>query len=361
MPASNATKPLPLDTAPDRVIPVDLAAEAMTLSAMLLSASAAGNVFEIIGERVACFTDDRHSALYRVMLALFNANKPTDDATLILAQAKTMGCCDRLNAEFLLELVNTAPTDAHAEYHAMLLVENEQKRRLIASLEKSLADCYEPSDSKTLTDRVEARIFEAANRPNSENSVATLAEMIQTMLDTGAAKPGLKTGITELDAMTLGMHAGELSILAARPSVGKTALALGIVEYIAVQQRRPTALFSLEMRQAPIMQRMLSARSGVPLQNIRRNMFQLGDQQKMDAAIAELAQGDFFLDDASSLTLFDLRAKCRRLKKKHGIATCSSWTAARKRKIGSRKSPASAAASNAWPANWMPTFFASVS
>ena len=313
-------KSSPAETLPQRQVPTDLTAEAMTLSALMLNADAAGNIVQIIGSRVSCFTNDQHSALYLCLLDLFNENKPLNDITVLLHKIKQRGVDGRLTLEFLHGIINTAPNAANGEYHALIILELDQKRRMILALDRSLSDAWANElDAKSLCDQVEARVFAVAQEQTADGFQVSLATMLQDMALHGATPNGIDTGFFELDNLLAGLHPGEFSILAARPSVGKTALALTIADHIAINQKLPVAVFSLEMRQAEILKRLICARAGVDMQSFRRNMMTPQQRERMGVAVSDLSSGELLLDDACSLTVTELRAKARRLKKKSDV------------------------------------------
>lgn len=299
---------LPRDT------PTETQAEAMVLSAMMLNSEAAANVIEILGNDLAAFTEAANGCLYRVLSELWNENKPLDD-TLIKSRIKSLGFLE-LTDKFLEDIIGAAPTHHMAEYHAITLLESASRRRMISALSRATRDCYESSDSMAvITDRIESSIF-SQQQTDSTNAVG-IAQAIDDLIHAGEAAPGINTGFVDLDKLLCGLHAGEMIVLAARPSVGKTMLALNIAEHVSASV--PTAFFSLEMKTDELLRRLICSRSAVDLQKMRRNILSPLEREAMGAAMMELREAELYIDDASSLTLMQFRAKARRLVKKHKI------------------------------------------
>ncbi len=298
---------------------MDTNAEMMVLSAMFLDETAAANVSELIGRDVAAFTDDRRQALYGVMLDMLDARLPFD-GTVMSSEIKRRGLEATLPNSYLLEVAEAAPSHHMAEYHAAIIIEAATRRRLISALNTSLNEVYSVTQQiNDITDRIESRVFSVTENKVGSRQVRTLASHLEEMTMRGAPKEGIKTGYYELDNMTLGLHGGEMIVLAARPNVGKTAIALNIAEYVTTRQNVPTLFFSLEMRVDRLMERLLSLRSGVEIHAIRRNILTPDNMRALGSAVADLREAPLYFDDVSSLNLFELRARSRRMKSKYGI------------------------------------------
>lgn len=293
-------------------------AEIMTLSAMFLNREAAENVAELLGDNVAAFTDDSRARLYGLFLEMLELGLPFD-ALVVHKQIKERNLGEVITLDFLKDIASAAPSHAMAEYHAAIVADAYQRRRLITALDKSLADAYDATTNiKAIADRIEARIMEASDA-KIETTNRPISSVLDDMINRDTTPTGIKSGYIELDDMTNGFHGGEMTVLAARPSVGKTAITLNILEYICVTHKIPAVLFSLEMKTERILERLLSVRSGVNMQKIRRNIFNREESAAMGQAVGDLREAPLLIDDSSSLTLFELRAKARRYKSKHGV------------------------------------------
>lgn len=307
----------------DRLPPYDLAAEIAVLGSMIIDPQVIGPVCMLI-TKPDMFFDERNQILFKIIVELFEANTPID--TLVLSSMlRTKNLFDSAGGlQHLSDVVNSVPSAAHAEHYAGIVKEKASLRGLIMACTQSLKDVYESGDvAATILDRAEKRIFDIAQQKVSNSAVALTEVLHQTfeILDrnTGENFSGVPTGFIELDNLTSGLQRGEMIVLAARPSVGKTALAMNVVEHVGVNLKKPVAVFSLEMSAQQLAQRMLCCRSQVDAHKLRRGMLSREDRDALQNAVGELAEGQIFIDDTPGLTLMDLRTKCRRLKMQHGI------------------------------------------
>lgn len=307
----------------DRLPPHDLAAEVAVLGSMIIDPTVIGPVCMVLPKPDAFFFD-KHQVLYRVVVELFEKNTPMDPL-VIASSLKSQNQLDAVGGlDYLSEILNSVPTSAHAEYYANIVKEKAMLRSLIVACTQTLRDVYESGETASdVLDRGEKRIFDIAQQKVSNQAVPLTDALHETfaILDRnqGEHLTGLPTGFVELDNLTSGLQKGEMLILAARPSVGKTALAMNLAEYVAVDQQRPVVVFSLEMSKQQLAQRMLCSRSGVDGHRLRRGMLSSQDRQALAMAVGQLSGGKMFIDDSPGLTLMDLRTKCRRLKLQHGI------------------------------------------
>ncbi len=307
----------------DRMPPHDLSAEAGVLGSMIIDPQVIGPVCMFL-QKHEMFFKEENQTIFRVLTELFESNTPVD-AMILHSTLKTKNLLEQVGGiEYIKELANAVPTSAHAEYYAAIVKEKAMLRSLISACTSTLRDCYESGDpAATVLDRGEGRIFEIAQQKTSNQAVPLTDVLHETfeMLDrqTGEHLSGVPSGFIELDNLTSGLQRGEMIIIAARPSVGKTSFAMNMIEYVGIDREKPCAVFSLEMSKQQLAQRMLCSRSGVDSHKLRRGMLSKQDRDRLSYAVGELAKGQVFIDDTPGLTLMDLRTKARRLKLQYNI------------------------------------------
>ena len=298
----------------DRLPPHDPDAEASLLGSMLIDPQVIGEVCMILDKPDAFFSR-QNQIVFQAMLELFEMNTGIDAVTLLDQIAKN-GVLEQVTPEYIQGLIDTVPSAANAAYYAKIVRDKALLRQLISVCTSTLSDCYQAGDeAKLILDRGEKRIFDLAQQKISGNAAA-LSDVLQEtfeMLDrhTGEHLTGIASGFVELDNLTCGFQRGEMIIIAARPSVGKTALAMNIVENVGVDLQKPVLVFSLEMSKQQLAQRMLCARSGVDSHKLRSGTLSQEDRTKLTMAVGELSEGKIFIDDTPGLTALDLRSKAR--------------------------------------------------
>ncbi|MGC9261246.1 MAG: replicative DNA helicase [Phycisphaerae bacterium] len=310
-------------TVTERTPPHDVASEMALVGSMLLDPEVIGSVYGII-ESSDAFFSRRNQIIFEGILELFQASAPVDGVTLThkLKQKDVYEAAGGF--DYLEQLVNCVPSAANALAYAQIVRDKALLRRLITACTQTLESCYDNTkEAAVILDRSERTIFEVAQLKVVGQPVSLTDVLHQTfeMLDrnTGNTITGVATGYVELDNLTSGLQRGEMIVLAARPSVGKTALAMNIVEHVGVDLKKPVAVFSLEMSRQQLAQRMLCSRSGVDSQNLRRNMLSREDRNRLSMAVGELSEGKIFIDDTAALSILDLRTKARRLLSQHRI------------------------------------------
>jgi replicative DNA helicase len=307
----------------ERLPPHDLAAEKGLLGSMIIDPQCIGPVCMLIA-KPQTFYREEHQVVFRTILELYETNAPID-GMIVFSTLKTKGLVDSIGGmPYFEELVNSVPSSAHAEYYAGIVREKAMLRGLIVACTDTLRDAYDSGEpAATVLDRGEKRIFDIAQQKLSQQA-ANLTDVLHEtfeMLDrqTGEHYSGVPTGFIELDNLTSGLQRGEMIVVAARPSVGKTAWAMNVVEHVGIDLKKPVAVFSLEMSKQQLAQRMLCSRSGVDSHKLRRGMLSRQDKDKLSYAVGDLSQGSIFIDDTPGLSIMDLRTKCRRLKLQYGI------------------------------------------
>ena len=301
-----------------RTLPNDLNAEKATLGGMLLSQEAVAEVFEEV--RATDFYAPKHEFVFNAILSLFGKGEPTDVIAVTDELNKTGNLLKAGGADYLHELAAYVPTAASASYYASIVSEKAVLRRLIEAGTRIAQSGYESQgEVSELVNDAQSEIFKVASDTAGEDFVAlntSIEDAIQEMemaQNRGGELTGIATGFTELDQMTHGLHAGQLVILAARPAMGKSTLALDIARHAAIAKGKSTIFFSLEMGRAEIAMRLLSAESATSLQSMRKGMLAEKDWSKIAATRGKINDAPLYIDDSPNMTLVEIRAKCRRL------------------------------------------------
>ncbi len=323
--AGAAAKPAAPD--PHRPLPQAVEAEKGLLCSILLSPREVLNDCADQIEEEA-FYSPAHGIIFRILAEMWSANQQIDVITLTnrLRDLKLLDSVGGPGA--VTELLGYVPTAANAPHYLEIVREKSLLRRMIAACTSSAARCYEEQgDVPQLLDDVEREIFVIGEKrfgktaPGMREEVFTALENIEKMYQQRGRFSGLATGFTVFDQMTDGLHAGEMIIVAARPSMGKTALAMNIVEHVALnlEEPKPVGVFSLEMSTQQLVQRMLCSRARVNMKKIRSGMLARAEHGKLNDAAAALSESAIFIDDTPGLTILELRAKARRMRDRHRI------------------------------------------
>ena len=301
--------------------------EEAVLGAVMLEKSAFDSVIEIL--KPECFYVDAHQRIYRAMQGLQQKNQPIDILTVV-EELKTREELEVVGGPYYVtKLTNSVVSSANIETHARIILQKFIQRELIRISGEIIGDAYEDStDVFDLLDDAESKLFEITNnhlRKNFDSIDQVLVKTVQRIEDMRNRNEditGVPSGFVSLDRITYGWQQTDLIILAARPSVGKTAFALNLARNAALHATKPTpvAFFSLEMSAGQLVQRILSAESEIWLEKISRGKLEEHEMKQLYAkGIQKLAQAPIFMDDSAALNIFELRAKCRRLKNKHNI------------------------------------------
>lgn len=315
--------------APDahRSLPQSIEAEKALLSSALLSPR------EVITECAEKITEDAfyspaHTDVYRVLVEMWSANQPIDVITLT-NRLRDLSLLDAVGGPgAVTELVGYVPTAANARHYLDIVREKSLLRRMISACTSAASRCYEEqADVGQLLDDVERDVLAVGNTRFKDVSIGLREEVfeaiknIEKMFQQRGGISGLPTGFTYFDRMTDGMHPGEMIIVAARPSVGKTAFAMNIVEHVAldIPEPKPVGVFSLEMSTQQLVQRMLCSRARVNMKTVRSGMLPRSEHGKISDAADALVEAPIFIDDTPSLTILELRAKARRMRDRHGV------------------------------------------
>jgi len=268
-----------------------------------------------------------HRTIYSLVLEFGDKRKPIDFVSLKQALKDRHQLEEIGGPEYLSALYSFVPTAANADYYIQIVREKHVLRRLIIACNKLSNQCYDSQeDIEPLLDDAEREIFAITGEhvktdivPTKELVMAAM-EKIDKLYENRGSVTGIPTGFVELDRMTSGLHPAEMIVIAARPSMGKTALAMNIAEHVAINVGKPVAVFSLEMSSQQLVQRLLCSRAKVDLQRVRDGFLRRdSDFKSLTAAAAKLAAAKMFIDDTPGLSIMELRAKARRMKSQYDV------------------------------------------
>jgi len=309
---------------PGRVPPHDLDAEKAVLSGLLLDNTAIHSVYTEV--KPDDFYHPAHRALYQAMVAIRDAGSPVDLHTLSdhLNRNKML---DSVGGPVVLaEIADYESTAANVVHHARIVRENAVRRRVIQAATEIVEEGFEASDSADrLLDTAESKIFEIGQETARETFRSLQEEMqstfdyVEALMGRGGELTGVPTGFHEVDEKTGGLQPGELIILAARPSMGKTALALNMARNAAVLHHKKVAVFSLEMTAQALVLRLLSSEAELDASKFRSGYISVYDHRKLQQAASELSHAELWIDDSGTLTVLEMKAKCRRMKAERGL------------------------------------------
>src|SRR5260221_3612845 len=300
-------------------------AEQAVLGAMVLDQDAALKAAEILDDTM--FYKESHRQLFRSMIALTERADVIDPVTL-RDELSRRGDLDRAGGmEYIAALIDVVPTAANVEYHAKIVRDKAVLRRLVEAATGIIQDVYEGHGSAgEVLDNAEHRVFQVAQFRRAEEFIRIKELIWPTMerieqLQSGAGSvTGVPDGFADIDRLTAGFQRADLVIVAARPSMGKTALALNIVQHAAIEHNVGVAIFSLEMSKDALVQRLLCSEGLVDAQRLRRGQLRDDDYPKLARAAGLLGTAPIWIDDSAALTPLAMRSKARRLKAEHDIA-----------------------------------------
>ncbi|MFT7538987.1 MAG: replicative DNA helicase, partial [Lysobacterales bacterium] len=308
-----------------KIPPQNIDAEKSVLGAMLIDDEAIGTAVEIID--AAWFYDESHRRIYQAILDLYNNRKNVDLITLSekLRTEKTLESVG--GAAYISELIDFVPTSANVKHYAQIVKEKGILRQLIRNSTQIIKESYgeDGGDVDAVVDNAERLIFEIADMKQVQQSthikdiVKTSITKIEQLYHRKESLTGLPSGFAEIDKMTSGLQPADMIIVAARPSMGKTAFAITIAENIGINHGKGVAIFSLEMSKEQLVQRMLCSQARVDAQKVRSGFLPASDWPKLTKAAGKLSTSKIFIDDTPAITAMELRAKARRLKANHDI------------------------------------------
>ena len=308
----------------ERTPPHDLAAEQCVLGGMLMSKDAISDVMEVI--RPLDHYRPAHQLVHEAILELYGRGEPADPVTVSDLLAKRGELARVGGGAYLHTLLASVPTAANAGYYARIVRERAILRRLVEAGTRIVQLGYGgDGDADELVDRAEAEIYGVTERRVSEDYLP-LADIMPGALDEieaigsrGGVMTGVPTGFGDLDSLTNGLHPGQMVVIAARPAIGKSTLALDLARAASLKHGLTTVMFSLEMSRNEITMRLLSAESRVPLHAMRTGQMGEEDWTRLARRMSEVVDAPLFIDDSPNMSLMEIRAKCRRLKQRHNL------------------------------------------
>jgi replicative DNA helicase len=308
----------------ERTPPHDLLAEQSALGGMLLSKDAVADVVEIL--RGHDFYIPKHEVIFDAILSLYSHGEPTDVITVTDELTKTGELGRAGGAEYLHTLTGLVPTAANAGFYANIVAERALLRRLVEAGTRIVHMGYAgEGEAVDLVNAAQAEIYQVTGSVEVEDYIPLNQAVDTAIAEIEAAKSndgkmtGVPSGFADLDELTNGFHPGQLIILAARPALGKSTLALDFTRAAAIKHNQPAIFFSLEMGRSEIAMRLLSAEASVPLQNMRKGTVDNRDWTTIAITQGRINDAPLYIDDSPNMTLVEIRAKCRRLKQKVGL------------------------------------------
>ena len=308
-----------------RTPPHSVEAEQGVLGSMLISPR------ETIAECVEKINEEyfyvpAHRTIYDVLVDLWNTGQAVDLITFTQV-LRDRNLLDSVGgAALVTNLFTFVPTAANVQYYLEIVRDKYILRQIISAATESVRRAYEEQDEvDSLLDEVEQKIFEVGedrfkgHMLSMKDHAMQAIETIERLYERKGSITGISTGFVEFDRMTSGLHPSEMVVIAARPSMGKTALAMNIAEYVAINEHLPVGVFSLEMSSQQLVQRLLCSRARVNLQRVRDGFLGERDFPSLTAAASKLAEAKMFIDDSASLSILELRAKARRLKAQQDV------------------------------------------
>ena len=304
--------------------PQDLNAEQSVLGGMMLSKDAIADVVEVL--RGHDFYKPAHEMIYEAIIDLYGRGEPADAVTVADLLNKRQELTRVGGPAVLHELIQSVPTAANAGFYAEIVHEKAVLRRLVSAGTKIVQlGQQQDGEVEEIVNEAQAEIYKVAENRQSEDYVA-LSGILENTVDEieaagsqGEGMSGVPTGFYEFDELTQGLHGGQMIVVAARPAVGKSTLALDFARSAAIKHNMTTVFFSLEMGKNEIAMRLLSAEATIALQDLRKGTIRDEQWSKIAATVGRLNEAPFYIDDSPNMSMMEIRAKCRRLKQKHDL------------------------------------------
>ncbi len=305
--------------------PQNIEAEQSLLGSLLIDKDAIVRISEILSPN-DFYRSDQHAPIYDAIQALFERREPIDLVT-VTEQLRKKNMLERIGGSaYLTTLVNTVPTSAHIEQYAKIIKEHAVRRNLIVSATKLVERAYDESEPvEEVLEKAEASIF-AISQEHITRDFTPIKDALTDSFDrldelqkSSGKLRGVPTGFRDLDSKLAGMQNSNLIILASRPGQGKTSMALNIAQYVAVSAGLPVGMFSLEMSQEELVDRLLVAQADIEAWKLKTGRLDEKDFDKLSLAMGELAEAPIYIDDTPGITISEMRTKARRLQIEHGL------------------------------------------
>ena len=307
-----------------RVLPHSIEAEQSVIGAMIMDKDAIVAASEILTEED--FYSKQYGALFEAMVELNDEGKPVDTVTLQDRLREKDVPPEVSSLEFIRELLNTLPTSAHIKNYANIVAEKAMLRRLIKLNEEIANTCYVGKDSlENILEDTEKRVFNLVQRRNTDSFVP-IRQVVMNAMDqiekaskNKGSVTGIATGFIDLDYRTAGMQPSDLVLIAARPSMGKTAFVLNIAQHVAFKLEQTVAIFSLEMSKEQLVNRLFSLESKVDAQKLRTGNLSDNDWEKLIETAGVIGKSNLIIDDTPGITIGEMRSKCRKYKLEYDL------------------------------------------
>lgn len=307
-----------------KILPHSIEAEQSVIGSMIMDRDAITSASEILYPED--FYQSQYSVLFEAMVELYNEGKPVDLVTLQNQLKEKEVPPELCSVEFIRSLLAAVPTSANAKYYANIVKEKAVLRRLIKVCEGISNECYlskEPVDA--ILEDTEKKVFDVVQNKSAGDYVSIKEIVLKSLESIEAASKskgsvtGIATGFYDLDYKTAGLQPSDLVLVAARPSMGKTAFVLNVAEYVAVKSNVTTAIFSLEMSKDQLVKRMLAMNSKVDSQAIRSGELKDEDWMKLVESVKTVGNSQLIIDDTPGISIAELRSKCRKYKLEHNL------------------------------------------
>nr|DAX30575.1 MAG TPA: DnaB-like replicative helicase [Caudoviricetes sp.] len=306
-----------------RVLPHDLVAEQSVLGAVFISPDSIITLADVLTPDD--FYKPANKIVFKTMLSLLEKGEPIDATTMVSALTNQGDISNIGGINYVVELVNSTPTSKNVEHYAKLVKEKASLRKVIAELSESLSSAYQGDISiNEIIEKTEKSILDISNQ-NVGNGFRNVADIIDTHMqivekrsETDGVVTGLSTGFVGLDKITTGLHEDNLIILAARPAMGKTALALNIAKNIATKEKKPAIIFSLEMGAEDLIERMIASEGSVPAYHLKTGNLNADEWRRVIQAQKNLYDAPIFVDDTAGIRISEIRSNARKLSQEMG-------------------------------------------
>ncbi len=307
-----------------KVPPQAINLEEAVLGALMLDKDAVALIIDILSPD--SFYRDTHKHIYKAICSLFEKSHPIDLLT-VTEELKTLGLLSMVGGPYqLVELTNRVASSANIEFHARIISQKYIQRELIRTSTETIRSAFEDTvDVFDLLDKAEQNLFEITDKNLSRGSMgmSTLMNLAIKQLEEVSGKEegltGVPTGFVNLDKLTSGWQPSDLIIIAARPGMGKTAFTMAVARNAAIEFKKGVAFFSLEMSSLQLVNRLISMETEIPSEKLRKGQLEDYEWQQLHASVDKLSEVPLFIDDTPGISIFELRAKCRRLKMQHDI------------------------------------------
>ena len=323
VPAKKFKKSTVISLEKGKLPPQALDLEEAVLGAMMIDKKGVDDVIDILHPEA--FYKETHQLIYEAIYILFQNSEPTDLLT-VANQLRKTGNLELVGGDFyLVGLTQKVSSSAHIEFHARIILQKYIQRKLISISAEIIEEAYDETvDVFDLLDDAETKLFEVTQgnlKKGSEDAQGLVSQAIKKIqeISNKQGMSGVATGFNRLDELTSGWQPSDLVILAARPGMGKTAFVMSMAKNMAIDFDTPVAIFSLEMSSVQLITRMISSETGISSGKLRKGNLEPHEWEQLNVKVKNLSKAPIFIDDTPSLSIFDLRAKARRLASQHGI------------------------------------------